>query len=281
MSESFEFPLTAGLELPAFDSGACVWHSEQWAADRLLLRLGRQGPHYVAEDTRYGTLIAAADGTSHRFDPLAGADALLVEKFVASLVRSLVRQLQGKLSLHGSVVAFGGNAVALVGSAFAGKSTFARACVQFAQAEFLADDTVAFVAESRAAWVEPVQRGTWLLAESRAFFGLAESAERKVLAEASVSLAPRPLRLVVLLTDADVDAPELRRVAGFDAFRLLLPHVFRFAHDDARLRRRELDALADVAPHLRVFQLRRKRDFETLRAQVALIEQAVRDTAAG
>jgi len=276
MTDPLAFPLCAGNALPAFSLAECVWHSEQRAGDRLLLRLGRQGSLYVAEDTRYGTLVAATDGSAHRFDPHADADPTLVEKFVASLVRALVRQLQGKLSLHGSVVAFDGHAAAFVGSAFAGKSTFARACVQFTQAELLADDTVAFVDAPGPPQVEPVQRGTWLLGASREFFGLEESAERKVLATSTVAASARPLRALVLLTNADVDEPALRRLSGLEAFQRVVPHVFRFAHDDASLQRRELDMLADVLPQLEVHELRRRRDFATLAAQVQLVSDRLR-----
>jgi hypothetical protein len=276
MTDSLAFPLRAGSALPAFSLADCVWHGEQRAGDRLLLRLGRQGALYVAEDTRYGTLVAAPDGQSHRFDPHADADPTLVEKFVASLVRALVRQLQGKLSLHGSVVAFDGRGAAFVGSAFAGKSTFAQACVQFAHAELLADDTVAFVDAPGPPEVEPVQRGTWLLSESRAFFGLHETLERKVLAPSEVATSARPLRAVFLLTNADAEEPSLRRLSGLEAFQRVVPHVFRFAHDDASLRRRELDMLADVLPQLEVHELRRRRDFATLAAQVQLVSERVR-----
>jgi hypothetical protein len=255
MTDSLAFPLRAGSALPAFSLADCVWHGEQRAGDRLLLRLGRQGALYVAEDTRYGTLVAAPDGQSHRFDPHADADPTLVEKFVASLVRALVRQLQGKLSLHGSVVAFDGRGAAFVGSAFAGKSTFAQACVQFAHAELLADDTVAFVDAPGPPEVEPVQRGTWLLSE--------------------VATSARPLRAVFLLTNADAEEPSLRRLSGLEAFQRVVPHVFRFAHDDASLRRRELDMLADVLPQLEVHELRRRRDFATLAAQVQLVSERV------
>jgi hypothetical protein len=275
---SLDFPPASGAALPPFDEASCAWHAEQRAGGRLLLRMGRQGPLHVAQDTRYGTLLATADGASYRFDALADADPLLVAKFVASVVRALVRQLQGKLSLHGSVVAFEGRAVAFVGGAFAGKSTLAHACVHHARAALLADDTVAFVPGAPEPTVEPVQRGTWLLEESRAHFGLAPSAERKVLAEHPVSAAPCPLRAVVLLEalpEGGAEEERLLRVRGVEAFRLLSPHVFRFAERDPALHRRELDSLADLAPRLAVYVLRRAKRFDRLEAQVALVRAAL------
>jgi len=285
-ADALDFPVSAGDALPPFDEAGCTWHAEQRAGDRLLLRMGKQGPLHVAQDTRYGTLLATAGGTSYRFDPLPEADPVLVAKFVASVVRALVRQLRGLLSLHGSVVAFEGRAVAFVGSAFAGKSTLAHACVHHARATLLADDTVAFVAGAPEPTVEPVQRGTWLLAESRAHFGLDESAERKVIAEHPVSGAPCPLRAVVLLEarpgdavgegeQGDSVADNLVRVRGVEAFRLLSPHIFRFAERDPALHRRELDLLADLAPRLAVYVLRRAKRFDRLEAQVTLVRATV------
>ena len=273
---SSSIPLAAGEALPPFHEAHCAWHSEQRDGDRLLLRLGRQGAFYAAQDTRYGTLLASADGRSHRFDARDDADPVLVEKFVASLVPSLVRQLQGKLSLHGSVVCMGESAVAFIGSAFAGKSTFAHACVHFSGAALLADDTVAFAPFGDGAWVEPMQRGTWLLAESREFFGLQPRDDRKLLLEVPRATSPKRLQMIVLLTDSDRPHAELERVEGYNAFRLLAAHVFRFAHDDPSLQRRELDMLANLAPHVGVFLLKRRRDFSTLESQVALVREAVR-----
>ena len=278
-ASSLEFPSSSGEALPPFDEDACTWHAEQRAADRLLLRMGKQGPLHVAQDTRYGTLLATADGTSYRFDALAEADPVLVAKFVASVVRALVRQLRGLLSLHGSVVAFDGRAVAFVGGAFAGKSTLAHACVHHACATLLADDTVAFVPGAPEPTVEPVQRGTWLLAESRAHFGLEESAERKVIAEHPVAVGPCPLHAVILLEslpEASTAGDEgLLRVRGVEAFRLLSPHIFRFAERDPALHRRELDLLADLAPKLAVYVLRRAKRFDRLASHVDLVRAAV------
>lgn len=275
--EPLDFPFSEGDPLPAFDEARCTWHSEQHAGDRLLLRMGVQGELPVAQDTRYGTLLATADGRAYRFDPLPESDPVLVRKFVASVVRALVRQLRGRLSLHGSVVAFGDDAVAFVGWAFAGKSTLAHACVHHARAELVADDTVAFTAEARPPLVEPVQRGTWLLAESRAHFGLAPSEERKVMAEHPVAATTKRLRLVVLLEyHPDEGLPdELVRVRGVEAFRLVSPHIFRFAERNPELHRRELDALADRMPELRVAVLRRARRFDRLAEHVELVRSAL------
>jgi hypothetical protein len=281
-SRSLDFPSSSGALLPPFDEAACTWHAEQRAGDRLLLRMGKQGPLHVAQDTRYGTLLATADGASYRFDALAEADPALVGKFVASVVRALVRQLRGLLSLHGSVVAFEGRAVAFVGGAFAGKSTLAHACVHHARATLLADDTVAIVPGASEPTVEPVQRGTWLLAESRAHFGLEESLERKVIAEHPVAEVPCPLRAVVLLETRPDDhegeeghADTLVRVRGVEAFRLLSPHLFRFAERDPALHRRELDLLADLVPRLAVYVLRRAKRFDCLEAHVTLVRAAL------
>jgi hypothetical protein len=280
--EPLDFPFSEGPALPAFDEASCTWHSAQHAGDRLLLRMGTQGSNPIAHDTRYGTLIASPDGASFRFDPIADADPLLVAKFVASVVRALVRQLRGQLSLHGSVVAFGDDAVAFVGWAFAGKSTLAHACVHHAQAELVADDTVAFTADARDPRVEPVQRGTWLLAESRAHFGLAPSEERKVMAEHPIAREAKRLRLVVLLEHhADLEsADELVFARGVEAFRLVSPHIFRFAERNPEQHRRELDALADRLPHLRVAVLRRARRFDRLADQVTLVHRAVAELSA-
>lgn len=276
---SLDFPSTAGAPLPPFDEAACTWHSAQHAGDRLLLRMGTQGPFPVAQDTRYGTLIASADGAAYRFDALPGADPLLVEKFVASVVRALVRQLRGQLSLHGSVVAFGEDAVAFVGWAFAGKSTLAHACVHHARAELLADDTVAFTEDAHTPHVEPVQRGTWLLAESRAHFGLAPSDERKVMAAHPVAHVPKRLRLLVLLETLPDDGArdELVFVRGIEAFRLVSPHIFRFAERNPEQHRRELDALADRLPHVKVAVLRRARRFDRLSEHVQRVAAALEE----
>jgi pimeloyl-ACP methyl ester carboxylesterase len=196
---------------------------------------------------------------------------------VASVVRSLVRQLRGRLSLHGSVVAFGDDAVAFVGVAFSGKSTLAHACMHHARAELVADDTVAFTADAREPRVEPVQRGTWLLAESRDHFGLASSDERKVMAEHPVAGTPKRLRLIVLLQHHADDAleDELVFVRGVETFRLVSPHIFRFVERNPEQHRRELDALADRLPNLRVAVLCRARRFDRLTGHVALVQRAL------
>ncbi len=269
MTHEPRLPTATGSALPCFDAASCTWHSEQRDGERLLLRLGRQHEFLVAEDTRYGTLVASDDGSSYRFDPAEGADPILVAKFTSSVVRALVRELRGELSLHGAAIAFDGSAVAFVGPAFAGKSTLAHACVRLGGAQLVADDTVAFAKGTTRPTVLPMQRGTWLLGDGRDFFGEPPSPERKVFAALPCVDGQVPLRAIVLLEHAANEAEEtFERVRGLDAFRRLSPHVFRFRPPSADGRRSELDRLADLTPSLAVYTFRRTRRFEALKGHV-------------
>jgi hypothetical protein len=75
-------------------------------------------------------------------DPLPGVDERVLRLFVLGAVLGVLLQQRGFLTLHASVVALDGEAVAFCGAAGAGKSTLARALYGNAH-PFLTDDIAA------------------------------------------------------------------------------------------------------------------------------------------
>lgn len=246
-----------------------TWLGEARDGDAVALRVGRDGDELVAEWLGTATLRVRRDGSDVRFVPMPDAALIAVDKLRRGTVRLLLRQVEGKLGLHGASVATKDGAVVIVGASGDGKSTLAAAlCAR--GAELLADDATA-IDRTDDSWVVPPFEDThWLDAAARERIGLhgegeTDASPEKVAVPASrVARAPSPARSVIVLSFSSIDSPRLVLLNGVDAMAALVPLVMRLVVDDPVVQRRELDTLAELITSVQVLRLERPRDLACL-----------------
>jgi hypothetical protein len=252
-----------------------VWLGETSREGTLLARIGRDGDEYIAEFPNVAVLRADRSGAWSRLEPANGARPSDVEKLSRSTVDALLRQLQGKLTLHAGAVACSKRALVLAGPSGAGKSTLVAALCMRAGAALVGDDTVAI--DSNPAGVPiviPTQDRVWLLPVSRVALGLdGEGVEKSSFGVERVHSEPVVLSSIVgLAFDDRIDEPVLERLRGYEAFALIAGLVFRFAIDEPVVHKREFEQLQSLALATPVFRLRRPRAFDKLDATVSLLQ---------
>jgi hypothetical protein len=175
-------------------------------------------------------------------------------------VMGYVLRLRGVVSLHASAVAIGEQAIALVGSAGAGKSTTAAA---FAQRGLpvIADDVVALAEEAGTFLVQSGYPRVNLWPDSvRALFGSEEALPRITpnwdkrflsLGENGFGFAakPLPLRAIYLLgtREESLTAPVTIQVAGSQALAVLAANTYVNYLLDRNMRSVEFDLLSRLA----------------------------------
>jgi hypothetical protein len=168
-------------------------------------------------------------------------------------------RLRGLTCLHASAVAIGEQAIALVGSPGAGKSTTAAA---FARRGFsvIADDLVAMTENGENFLVPPGYPRVNLWPDSvHTLFGSAEALPRitpnwdkryMALGDNGLSFAAKPLPLgaIYLLgeREAALSAPAVEAVAGGDALAGLVANTYVNYLLDRKMRSREFDVLSRV-----------------------------------
>jgi hypothetical protein len=201
-----------------------------------------------------------------------------VEKVRRGSARLLLRQLEGRLALHGAAVAVEGNVGVLLGRSGQGKSTLAAALCQGGAAELFADDAVALDEGPGGYRITPFERDHWLDAYAREATGgggpPATSDEGKAPVRAArVGEATAPLRALVELAFTDVAEPRLVARGPMDAMASLVPQVVRFVLDEPEPHRRELEALADLVARVPSFRLERPRRLDRLARSRELVRQ--------
>ncbi len=190
--------------------------------------------------------------------------------YLFGIVLSFVLRLRGVISLHASAVVIDGRAVALAGSAGAGKSTSAAA---FAQRGYpvLTDDVTALKPVAGDFFVQPDRHQLKLWPETSAMlFGspdalprLSPSWDKRFLDLEChgfpTERRPRPLAAVYLL-DGEPAAPAqsvIRDLQGPDGFVALLANSLVTRMLDRRMRVQEFDLLTRLSETLPVRRLHR------------------------
>jgi hypothetical protein len=192
-------------------------------------------------------------------------------------VLGFVLRLRGLTCLHASAVAVDGQAIALVGSPGAGKSTTAAA---FAQSGFsvIADDVVALVEDGKNFQVQPGYPRLNLWSDSvRALFGSEEALPRitptwdkryLALGDNGFRFASKPLPLgaVYLLGagEATLEAPVIDYLSGSNALAEFVTNTYVNYLLDRDMRSREFDVLARLVVRIPIRRVRRPADYSTV-----------------
>ena len=192
-------------------------------------------------------------------------------------VLGFVLRLLGVTCLHASAVAVDGQAIALVGSPGAGKSTIAAA---FAQCGFsvIADDVVALAEDGRNFQVQPGYPRLNLWSDSvRALFGSDEALPRitptwdkRYLALGDNGLGftanPLPLGAIYVLgtREGDLAAPVIDDIAGSNALRDLVTNTYVNYLLDREMRSREFDVLTRLVVRMPIRRVRAPADYSAV-----------------
>jgi hypothetical protein len=255
-------------------SAPIVWLAEYLEDGVCMFRIGRAGDELIAEWIGTARLCARRDGTGVRFLPEPGAAELELEKIRNGSATLLLRHLEGKLALHGAVVAARGAAVVLLGRSGQGKSTLAAAACG-AGAALFADDAVAIDAGPDGGWqVTALERMHWIDADARRALGRREEPPEQrpwrgkwpSPADTAGAGRVRVAAIVDLAFDDDgsAAAPTLERTANVDALAALVPQAVRFAIDEGERHKRELEMLLRLVTDVPTYRLVRRRDFALL-----------------
>jgi hypothetical protein len=257
-----------------------TWLADYSVAGEACFRIGRVGDEVIAEWVGAATLIARRDGTGARLTFEPTADLRTVEKIRRGSAWLLLRQLEGKIALHGSAVRYGNRALVFLGRSGDGKSTIAAAMCRRG-AELLADDAVGVDVTANGWVVQPHELDHWLDGAARRALGEGTAADEPRKAPVrSTSLASEPTMLAafVALEFADVE-PKLIRLHGIEAVAPLVPQVARLVIDEPERQKRELDLLFSLVDALPVHRLVRPRDLDRLEDVVDLVLEQVGCTA--
>jgi len=128
----------AGAPAPSLESSILGTEAVEPGVNVSLQR-SANGWHLAFDDT--GRFDLSEDGRTITWHRRADADLDAARKDLLGRVLPLCLHLQGVVSLHGSAVAIGGEAIAFVAPKFHGKSTTAAALVETG-ATLLADDVI-------------------------------------------------------------------------------------------------------------------------------------------
>ncbi|MBX3207367.1 MAG: hypothetical protein KF764_20130 [Labilithrix sp.] len=238
-------------------------------------RVGRLGDELIAEWIGVARLVASRDGTRRDLvfeDHVPSAERRKLER---GDVRLLLRQLAGEISLHGSAVTVGGRAVVMLGTSGRGKSTLAAALCRRG-AELLADDAVGLTFTATSVDVEPAETDHWLDETSQAALQLLDpttsspSAKRPIAARTSRTAVAAAA--IFELRWAPDGPPRAMRRRGVEALASVLPHVARFVLDSPRHQRTELEHLERLVREVPVYVLERPRSFDLLTEGIDIID---------
>jgi hypothetical protein len=250
------------------------WVSQLCVDGEIAFRVGRDGEMLVAEWTGLGILRADRAGRAPSFVWDPRANPKLVNKVKNGHAAALVRHLQGSLSLHASVVARRGLAVAFVGPSGAGKSTLDAALCARADYELMADDIAPVQFAGDEVLALPGEREHWLDEASVEALSLgAEQAEQGSVGEKCAlpatriaSQAARLVAVVSLVFEAERPVAQVSRLRGLAALEPLVPCVARFVIDEARVQEEELAQLSALCARVPILELRRARRLSDVRS---------------
>jgi len=213
-------------------------------------------------------LFCIRDGSRISVCPRAGADAGSIRLYLLGTCMGALLLQRGTLPLHGSAVAIGGRAYAVIGESGAGKSTLAAAFLDRGF-RMVTDDVIALrLAPGDAApLVTPAYPQQKLWQESLEQFGMGTGGFRRLAGDMdkfAVPVAerfhadPLPLAGVFELSKGEQPGIELAECRGLAAIPLLTAHTYRqFLVSRMGLLPWQFDLLAAVAAAVPVYRLRR------------------------
>lgn len=183
--------------------------------------------------------------------PLIFEDA---STYLSGPILAFVMRLRGAVCLHASAVDIDGHAIAIAGSAGAGKSTLAAALVAEG-ATLIAEDVVAMVSDGESVLCIPSYAGIRLWPESaELLFGdrdalpsISPTWDKRML-ETPTTAEPRPLAAIYHLERGDETL--IAELEPRDALIRLVACSYRGELLDAPMRRREFDLLTAAATTL-------------------------------
>ncbi len=207
--------------------------------DRVLYRIGREGPARVADWPGVARLICAP-GQEPVLEHLEGADPARVGKIRQGVAQALIRALDGGVTLHASAVAAKGRAVMVLGPSGAGKSTMASLLCAREGIALLADDMCEVVWTS-AAPAAPLRA---LPGEGATWLSPAPGADKRPMTQPVVTGSARVVAIVCMSPETEADEPGLAPLRAPALFARLVPSLVRFALDDPAAHERELTVLS-------------------------------------
>ncbi len=255
-----------------------TWLGQYCEDGVVYFRLGRDGEELVAEWPSIATLRANPLSRTSHFEAAPDADPELVDKVHRSLARALLRQLEQKLTLHGSAVCVGDRSIAIVGSSGSGKSTLAAALAQLEGVAFVADDTLAVEMSDQEASVSllPTEVQSWLLPDACTALGIEAADDKRAVAPLRLA-GPSRLTAILVPEFREDSAVVLTRARGVAMLSALVPAVVRFIIDEPRVHLREMEQLTKLTNAVPMYVLARPRElaslFETVRVVRELFNQ--------
>lgn len=235
---------------------------------RSLARIHRTREGYVMRFPRVADFHISRDGSRVSTRPAPGAEAPSVHNVFLSQVLPMALSRRGRLVFHASAVEVDRCAVAFMGASGRGKSTLAAA---FATAgfPFLTDDGLFVEVANGAATVFPGHPSLRLWSDSgEALLGpdTLDDGKARIVSGDRVAHcgAPRPLRRIYLIEDANGADIGILPLAGSPAFTALAAHSFLLADGDARLLGGHFEGLAALAAQGICARLRYPRSYARL-----------------
>lgn len=265
LASSIPLPeLTAGDEEPLLTirvGAPCADRSEWTWLDRCgengarpWLSVGRRGPEYLLTFEGGADFLVAPDHHSIVCCPQADVPPHTVRHLVIDQVVPLVLAHLGRFVLHASAFVSNGEAVALLGRAGAGKSTFA-ASFGCAGAAVIADDALVAEREGESLIVTPAYRGVRLWPDVLPALGVSGdpapvahySDKRRIgAADFAFTTEPMPMRRAYVLDAAPADtAIAITSLSRRAAFMELVKHAFVLDLADRHHLSRQCERLAD------------------------------------
>lgn len=189
-------------------------------------------------------------------EPLTMAD---IVPYLQGQLLGLVQRLRGVTCLHASAILIGGQAVAVVGFAGAGKSSTAAAFLQMGF-PVLADDVVPVFEDGGKFMMQPAHPRIWLCPDMvKTLFGsidalplLAPSWEKRYLdlnlAGPGLPVEPKPLAAVYVLSERvnEPERPVVAEGAPRDMLLQLLCNTYMNHLLDPRMRSQEFETLSQL-----------------------------------
>jgi hypothetical protein len=226
------------------------------------------GGHFrlrYADDTQF---VVAATGDDVRVMSPAASTLEDAATYLLGPVLGFALRLRGVTCLHASVVAVGGQAIAIAGPAGAGKST-AAACLSAMGHAVLSDDIAALTDRDGAMHVQPAypqirlwpDSVTMLYGTPDALPPLTPTWDKRALAlteHGTFNHQPLPLRAVYLLAEPrDHAEPAIENVGGAERLMVLLANTYVGYLLDRTQRHQEFEALARLASSVHVRRVSR------------------------
>jgi hypothetical protein len=221
------------------------------------LRIGMQGDEHVAEWEGLATLRAKPGGTDARLTFAEGCPDAVRDKLTRGGAMLLLRQLEGRIALHGAAVARRGLALLVLGASGAGKSTLVDALVTRHGWDLVADDALALEEVRSGYEITPSESEVWLAEPGGGRMKVARPALRRAAERARVIG-------VVCLSFAPEGAPCLRPVPPLLRARSLVASFVRFALHDRGLLALEATRVTELSARLEFHELARPRELGRL-----------------